>query len=133
MGEKENLIINDKEYMYFLNRTHIFKLSRILEKIGLKPSISGMTMDIEIGIELFNQIFSKLHYAEKESLDFIASIYRIEGKEVEEIGFHNEFLLWKNIFDNEMDFFSKLFPSKKKEKEKSSNSTLSIPDTTAQN
>ena len=125
--KKEVLIINGKEYNYNLNRTHVFMLSRILEKIGLKPEIEGNT-DIEIGIALFNQVFSRLHYAEYESLKFIANIYLVEETEIIQLGFHNEFSLWKNIFDNEKDFFSKLFPSKEPNK-----LTSFIPGTEMQN
>lgn len=120
--------INDKEYKYNLNRTHVFKLSMILEKINLKPKLEGQSNEIEIGVNLFNQVLSRLHYAELESLSFIASAYKIEEKEVIDLGYQNEIKLWKNIFDNEKDFFMNLLELKNTSKK-----TLSTADTTIQN
>lgn len=120
--------INDKEYKYNLNRTHVFKLSMILEKINLKPKLEGQSNEIEIGVNLINQILSRLHYAEGESLTFISSVYNIEANEILQLGYQNEIKLWKNIFDNEKDFFTSLLGLKNTNKK-----TLSTADTTIQN
>lgn len=130
--EKEytkELVINGKEYNYNLNRRHVFMLSKIIGKIDLEPDVSGDN-DISIGVSLISQFLAKLYLAEIESLAFIASAYSVEENEIIEIGFQNEFILWKNIFDNEKDFFSKLFPSR--EKKRLNSSISSIPGIIAQ-
>jgi hypothetical protein len=114
---KKELVINGKEYKYNLNRKHVFMLSRIIGKIGIKPDLDDNFGNLATAVTVFSDILGKIYNAENESLEFIASVFKVEIEEIEGIGYQNEIKLWWNLFDNEKDFFMNLLPSKKQSKE----------------
>lgn len=73
----------------------IFKVSKIMKKIGLKKEISALATYLEegqskedlamnLGIEFFTMIIENIHMAEKEIFDFLADLLGMSAEEYSE-------------------------------------------------
>lgn len=76
-----------------LNGSDIFKVSKILKKIGLKNEISKMVRPLkegqekddvamDIGIELMVMIIENIHMAEKEIFDLLGNLVCMSAEEL---------------------------------------------------
>ena len=65
----------------------VYKMSKILKKMGLKPIIDGDMSQVQAGIEIIMQVFENLHLAEKEVNDFIGDLVGITGDEFSKLPF----------------------------------------------
>ena len=59
----------------------IVTLSRIADKMQLKPDVDGKTQQ-QIGAEFLIQIFGKLHLADKEVWKLVADLHGLKAEDV---------------------------------------------------
>lgn len=70
----------------------IFKVSKIMRKIGLKKEVSALTTYLEegqskedmvmnLGVEFFAMIIENIHMAEKEIFDFLGDLIGMSAEE----------------------------------------------------
>ena len=73
----------------------IFKVSKIMKKIGLKKEVSALTTYLEegqskedlvmnLGVEFFAMIIENIHMAEKEIFDFLGDLIGMNAEEYSE-------------------------------------------------
>lgn len=115
--------IDGNKYKYFLKRDSVYKFTKILGKldINIKPEEIKDLSDLVMMVKLIQNALFNFETTDKESMDFITSIYGIEAKEVEEKEFHKfELKLWENLFQDKelVSFFSRAFKSKIQELQK---------------
>jgi hypothetical protein len=111
--------IDGKEYSYFLERKHAYLFTKIIGKLDININPETKTFnEIILIIQMVQSSLLNFETTEKETLDFISSIYKLKPEEVEKAGFMFELKLWENLFRDEelVSFFSHVFKSKMKEK-----------------
>ena len=84
----------------------IITLSRIADKMQLKPDVEGKTQQ-QIGAEFLIQIFSRLHLAEKEVWQLVADLNGLKAEDVSKMPFRELKPLVKEIVTSAdfADFF----------------------------
>lgn len=107
--------INDKEYTYFMKREHVGLFTKIISSLIDDEKLEELKNKNEIALllRMIKQALLSFNKSDPDTLKFIASIYNVPEKEIEDLGFLKEFRLWKNFFNDPdfKDFFSLAFKS----------------------
>jgi len=107
--------IDGKEYSYFLERNHVYLFTKILAKLDLDidPKNIKSFNDIIMFVKMIQNALFNFETTDKESLNFIAAIYKIEPEHLREKGLMFEVKLWENLFKDEelVSFFSRVVKS----------------------
>lgn len=85
--------------MRSLKTNDVFKMSRILKKMDLKPNTEGKTQE-QLGAELILSALENLHLAQDEVNDFLGDLIGITGPEFGELPIEESFKIiseFKNI------------------------------------
>ena len=104
------ITINDKKYNYFMKREHVSLFAKIIASIIEEEKLIELKTSSEIYLilKIIKEALLSFNKSDPNTLKFIASIYNVSEKEIEDLGFLKEFRLWKNFFNDPdfKDFFS---------------------------
>jgi hypothetical protein len=107
--------INNKTYKYFMKRQHVGLFTKIIANLIEAEKLEEFKNKNEIVLllKIVKEALLSFNNADHDTLKFIASIYNVPEKEIEEMGFLKEFKLWNNFFKDPdfKDFFSLVFRS----------------------
>jgi hypothetical protein len=107
--------INNKTYNYFMKRQHVGLFTKIIAKLIEAEKLEEFKNKNEIVLllKIVKEGLLSWNNSDPDTLKFIASIYNVPEKEIEELGFLKEFKLWKHFFKDPdfKDFFSLVFSS----------------------
>jgi predicted transcriptional regulator len=79
-----------------LKTSDIFKMSKILKKMGLKINTENATQK-QAGADLILSVFENLHLAEKEVKEFLADLMGMSSTEFAELPFERVFEIIKDF------------------------------------
>ena len=71
--------------MRALKTSDIFKMSKILKKMGIKIEIEEKTTQIQLGAQFIQKIAENLHMAEEEVNEFLGNLIGIKAKAFSEL------------------------------------------------
>jgi hypothetical protein len=107
--------INNKTYDYFMKREHVGLFTKIIAKLIEEEKLEELKNKNEIVLilKIIKESLLSFNNSDPDTLKFIASIYNVPEKEIDELGFLKEFKLWNNFFKDPdfKDFFSLVFRS----------------------
>lgn len=65
----------------------VYKMSKILKKMGLKLDINGEMSQVQAGAEIIIKVFENLHLAQNEVNDIMGDLVGISGEEFNRLPF----------------------------------------------
>jgi hypothetical protein len=102
--------IDNKTYNYFVKRQHFGLFTKIIAKLIDPDQFEKFKSKNEfvLMIKMIKEACFTFNASDPDTLIFIAAIYNVPEKEIEEMGLFKELRLWKNFIRDEefKDFFS---------------------------
>ena len=65
----------------------VYKMSKVLKKMGLKFDINGEMSEVQAGAEIIVKVFENLHLAQNEVNDFLGDLVGLTGDEFNKLPF----------------------------------------------